>query len=178
MLGDFPFRDDRNSPRRASLPPTRPFANHRHETMQNAEAGPSTVIGPALRTEPSDHIADAEAAPLRLLPGTHFYSVEYPGYVKPTSVPLAVERLGGQSSVQSAFKRTGYKSGSILELNLRPGNHFAHPIPGDVIPTNNILLKVVKRSRKQKDANTEKSNGEYTVQATGVIPKTARFRSV
>ncbi|EKM59615.1 uncharacterized protein PHACADRAFT_205839 [Phanerochaete carnosa HHB-10118-sp] len=150
--------------------------------MQNAEAGPSTAIDPVLRPGSDDSEADADidadAASLRPLLNTLFYSVEYPGYVKPTSVPLAVERLGGQANLEAAFKRTGNKSGSILELNLRPGNHFAHPIPGDVVPTNNILLKVVKRRRKQKNAAVGDVTGDYTVQAAGVIPKTARFRSM
>ncbi|GJE84727.1 RNA polymerase III transcription factor IIIC subunit-domain-containing protein [Phanerochaete sordida] len=146
--------------------------------MQNATAGPSTAIDPALQVESDRTNTDADAAPLRPLHNAHFYSVEYPGYVQPTSVPLAVERLGGQASLEAAFKRTGNKSGSILELNLRPGNHFAHPIPGDVVPTNNIVLKVVKRRRKQRDGAPVSVPGEYTVQAVGVVPKTARFRSM
>lgn len=145
--------------------------------MQNTEAGPSNAIDPALLSEPIGDIANADAALLRPLPSTHFYSIEYPGYVKATSIPLAMKRLGGQGNVESAFRRTGNKSGSILELNLRPGNHSAHPVPGDVILTNNILLKVVKRRRKQKDAGMENVTGEYTIQAAGVIPKTVRFRS-
>ncbi|PCH41610.1 hypothetical protein WOLCODRAFT_17227 [Wolfiporia cocos MD-104 SS10] len=134
--------------------------------MDKAEAGPSTVR-PAVAP-----------APERPLPSTHFYSVEYPGYVQPTSVPLAVERLGGQQCVEGAFRR----SGAALELHLRPGNPYAHPVPGEVVPTNNILLRVVKRRRKRRDGDTggngDGSVGEYTVQAVGVVSKTARFRSM
>ncbi len=139
--------------------------------MQNAEAGPSTAI-PQQSTQTAPSVL---SAPLKPLPSTHFYSIEYPGYVQPTSVSLALERLGGQSSVDSAFKRTGGKTASVIELNLRPGNPFSHPIPGEVVATNNVLLKVVKRRRKQKDG--QPSVGEYTVEAVGVIPKTTRFRS-
>lgn len=137
------------------------------------EAGPSTL--PASTTD---------AAPERPLPSTHFFSIEYPGYVKPASVPLAVERIGGQADLENAFRRAAGKTESPLELHLRPGNPFAHAVPGDVVPTNNILLKVVKRKRKRpegeggKDAMGDRWIGDYTVEAVGVIPKTARFRSM
>jgi len=123
-------------------------------------------------------------APERRLPATHVYAVEYPGYVQPTSIPLAVARLGGQQNVENAFKRASGKTESLLELHLRPGNPFAHPIPGDVVHTNNILLKVVKRKRKRRDGEgvieggSNEPVGEYTVEAVGIIPKTVRFRSM
>ena len=144
--------------------------------MDNATAGPSTAIDPALSEDPGALSEEPLAAPLKPLPPTHFYSVEFPGFVKPSSVPLAVERLGGQSSVEAAFKRTGSKTGSLIEMNLRPGNPFSHPIPGDIVSTNNILLRVVRRKRKVSTAGGPQSTGEYTVQTMGSIPKTVRFR--
>ena len=140
--------------------------------MQNAEAGPS---GTGKEPTPPP-VPEVVAAPQHPLPSTQFYSVEYPGYVQPSSAPLAVERLGGQASVDAAFKRTGGKSSSLLELSLRPGDPFAHPIAGEIVATNNVLLKVVKRKRKKSSENGQ-SSGEYTVEAMGVVPKTARFRS-
>ncbi|KAH7930260.1 hypothetical protein BV22DRAFT_1028484 [Leucogyrophana mollusca] len=125
--------------------------------------------------------SSSSEAPERPLPSTAFYSVEYPGYVKPSSVHLAVRNLGGQSSLDTAFKRTAAKNDALLELNLRPGNPFSHPIPGDIVATNNILLKVVKRKRRKPIDDTtggEQVIGEYTAEAVGVIPKTARFRSM
>jgi hypothetical protein len=118
----------------------------------------------------------AMSAPAHPLPQTHFYSVEYPGYVQPSSIPQAVRTLGGISAVESAFKRTANKAETILELSLRPGNPFAHPIAGDVVPTNNILVRVVKRKRRNRFGNPEQVGG-YTVEAMGVMPKTVRFRS-
>ncbi|EMD41102.1 hypothetical protein CERSUDRAFT_111679 [Gelatoporia subvermispora B] len=113
------------------------------------------------------------------LPTTHFYSIEYPGYVKSTSVPIAVERLGGHASIENAFRRTSNKSDALLEMRFRPGDPFSHPVPGDIVPTNNILLKVVKRRRKARSSEAvDEVQGEYTVEAVGVIPKTARFRSM
>lgn len=118
-------------------------------------------------------------APERALPQTAFYSVEYPGYVQATSVPIAMKNLGGQASLDNAFKRTASKTEALLELALRPGQPFAHAVPGDVVGTNNILLKVVKRKRKRRvgEEVNDGAIGEYTAEAVGVIPKTARFRS-
>ena len=114
------------------------------------------------------------------LPTAHFYSIEYPGYVRLESVTTAVHSLGGQSSIDRAFRRSAPKEDALLELNLRPDNPFSHPLPGDLVSTNNILLKVVKRRLKRSPDDDESQNeiiGEYTAAAVGVIPKTARFRS-
>ncbi|RPD61992.1 hypothetical protein L226DRAFT_463601 [Lentinus tigrinus ALCF2SS1-7] len=144
-------------------------------------AGPSrTAVGPSIHTSSVD-LGTPSSAPERPLPTTHFYSVEYPGFVQPASAPLAVERLGGQQAIDTAFRRaTGRdRVESLLELRLRPDNPYAHPVPGEVVPTSNIILKVVKRKRRRKDGDSgDGPIGEYTVQAVGVAPKTARFRSM
>ncbi|KZT74547.1 hypothetical protein DAEQUDRAFT_720727 [Daedalea quercina L-15889] len=135
---------------------------------------PGPVAGPSTLEAPLD--APASERPL---PSAHFYSVEYPGYVRLGSVALAIERLGGQQKVENAFKRAPSKTESLLELSLRTGNPFAHPITGDVVSTSNILLKVVKRKWKRRGgAAADATIGEYTVEALGMIPKTARFRSM
>ncbi|KAG9317214.1 RNA polymerase III transcription factor IIIC subunit-domain-containing protein [Chiua virens] len=115
-------------------------------------------------------------APEHPLPATHIYSIEYPGYVQQSSVPLAVRNLGGTSKLDSAFKRTAARNEALLELNLRYGNPYAHPIPGDIVGTNNILLKVTKRKRRRVD--DDGIIGEYTAEPLGVILKTARFRTM
>ena len=134
--------------------------------------------------EMEDSIDAQKRAPSRELPTTHFYSIEYPGYVRPESVSKAIDTLGGQSSIERAFRRNAPKEDSLLELNLRPDNPFSHPLPGDLVPTNNILLRVVKRRLKRPPPNDDDHDddsrtvvGQYTAVAVGVIPKTARFRS-
>ncbi len=141
--------------------------------IETPGAGSSrTSRNTASHTDPTEPPSARE----RPLLNTHFYSIEYPGYVKPASVPLAIDRLGGQRNIDEAFRRTGKKLESTLELNLRPGNPFSHPIHGEVVGTNNILLKVVKRKRRRKDGEQGEA-GEYTAEVIGVIPKTGRFRS-
>ena len=114
-------------------------------------ASSSRSAGPTKGPSSDDHGTPAPA-PERPLPNTHFYSVEYPGYVNPTSAPLAIERLGGQQSIDTAFRRATARDRveSLLDLHLRPGNPYAHPVPGEVVPTSNIVLKVVKRKRRRQ----------------------------
>ncbi|KAF7331916.1 hypothetical protein MKEN_00071900 [Mycena kentingensis (nom. inval.)] len=122
------------------------------------------------------------SAPVHPLPrNTLFYSVEYPGYLKDlSSVPIAVKNLGGQAALDAAFKRTASKSEAqtTLELKLRPNNPFAHPISGEVVPTTNLVLKVVKRKRKNRMELDDGIIGEYTAEIVGTTSKTVRFRSM
>ncbi|KAJ7667797.1 RNA polymerase III transcription factor IIIC subunit-domain-containing protein [Mycena polygramma] len=112
--------------------------------------------------EPEGQRSSYIPAPERPIPATPFYSIEYPGYVRTTSVPIAVQNLGGQAALGTAA-----------------GNPFAHPVPGDVVPTNNLVLKVVKRKRKNRmDSDDGMLQGEYTAEVVGSTSKTVRFRSM
>jgi len=119
-------------------------------------------------------------APEIQIPPVRVYSVEYPGYVQPTSVPEAIRTLGGQQALERAFRKSS-KPDTFLELRYRPDNPFAHPIAGEVVQTNSILLKVVKRRRKRVEGTSGDGQGagpvgEYTIEPVGLIPGTARFR--
>ena len=125
----------------------------------------------------SDSVAPANAQG-RLLLQAVFYSVEYPGYVKEASVPLVIQKLGGQPKLDHVFRRSAQRKDALLELFFRPDNPFVHPIPGDVVPVNNLLLKVVKRKWRSADTGDDDGGvGEFTAEIVGSIPKTARFRS-
>jgi general transcription factor 3C polypeptide 5 (transcription factor C subunit 1) len=55
---------------------------------------------------------------------------------------------------------------------------FAHPVPGDVVGTNNLVLKVTKRRKKaQPGQDHDSMTGEYKAEVVGVMSKTVRFRS-
>lgn len=113
-----------------------------------------------------------------LLPSTPVYAVEYPGFVSAASIPYIIRTLGGQTSLENAFKRSATREDSLIELRFKPDNPFSHPIAGNVVPTHNILLKVVKRKRKRRDTSgSNETVGEYKAQAIGLVTKTARFRS-
>ncbi|KAF6762779.1 RNA polymerase III transcription factor IIIC subunit-domain-containing protein [Ephemerocybe angulata] len=146
----------------------------------NPEASTSQL--PPLEQPPTGEeteIDHSNEAPERPLPQLQFYSVEYPGYVRDTSIPKAVENLGGQAKLEQAFRRMAPKTESLIELALHPENPFAHPIPGDVVNTNNLLLKVTKRRRKRREGESEDAVlGEYKAEIVGVTSKTVRFRSM
>ena len=119
----------------------------------------------------------------RSIPLEHssFYSVEYPGYVDPQSVPKAVERLGGPHNVTDTFKRS-----LKIDLRLKDNDLFAHPPAGQTVTTHNLLLKVVRRKRKQPldptatssaSADGSDSPGQFTAKVIGMTRKTIRFRS-
>ncbi|KIY49557.1 hypothetical protein FISHEDRAFT_41503 [Fistulina hepatica ATCC 64428] len=146
------------------------------------EAGPSIAppTGAHGNAGPTETSTPTAKAPERRLPSTLLYSIEYPGYVQLESVPRAIETLGGQSSLDTAFRRGVSKTEALVELRFDPSNPFAHPIPGDMAPTNNIVLKVVRRKRKVKDPNIAPGApiGEYKAEAIGSVHKTLRFRSM
>ncbi|KAI5125023.1 hypothetical protein M0805_007447 [Coniferiporia weirii] len=113
------------------------------------------------------------------LPAENFFSIEFPGYVQEGSAHRAIQHLGGPSSVARAFKRGATKVETLLELNWRPNNPFSHPIPGGIVYSNNILLKVTKRKRKRREGDEGGGPvGEFVAEAVGVVPKTMRFRSM
>jgi general transcription factor 3C polypeptide 5 (transcription factor C subunit 1) len=137
------------------------------------QAGPSNLGLP-----PPEQEAEALQLALSQVP---FFSVEYPGYVAKDSIPEAIRRLGGEPALNAAFRRSNAaKKEALLELNLRPDNPFSHPIPGDIIGTSSILLRVRKKKYKhpREDAQGNPVLGEYVVDVPGLVQKTARFRSM
>ncbi|PVG00043.1 hypothetical protein CPB86DRAFT_783178 [Serendipita vermifera] len=132
---------------------------------------------------PSDAaIPLAKPVPLEHKP---FYSIEYPGYVQLTSVPKAMDRLGGAQIVAETFRR-----GLKVDLKLKDNDPFAHPPNGQAVTTHNLLLKVVRRTRKKRTpsaieeggedddlSNKSASKGQFTAEVAGVVQKTLRFRN-
>ncbi|THV03289.1 hypothetical protein K435DRAFT_715662, partial [Dendrothele bispora CBS 962.96] len=148
--------------------------------MQTASTSSAPQFSFSASTTPT---MPSDRAPSHPLPSTPFYSVEYPGYVRPESVPKAIQNLGGPSSLEAAFRRGASKAETLVELKLRPDIPFAHPIPGEIVATNSIVFKVTKRRRKNRkpDAYDNAGNpiiGDYKAEAVGVLPKVVRFRSM
>ncbi|KAJ4472296.1 RNA polymerase III transcription factor IIIC subunit-domain-containing protein [Lentinula aciculospora] len=130
------------------------------------EAGPSTAT-------------TNNQAQLHPLPQTQFYSVEYPGYVRPASVPQAIRNLGGPSSLETAFRRGASKSETLVELRFQPDDSFMHSVPGEVVANNSIVIKVTRRKRKVlRGPGQYEHIGDFKAEAVGILHKTARFRSM
>jgi len=86
-----------------------------------------------------------EAAPSYEIPQKLFYSIEYPGYVRPASVPRAIARLGGEKIVSEAFRKNLNVDLKLHDPGKRP---FAHPPSGKTVEVQNLVLKVTRRKRK------------------------------
>ena len=119
---------------------------------------------------------DTNSAPYLKIPTTPFTAIEYPGLVN--SIPKALASLGTLPRISSILASPPDSSRAI-ELSLNPKNVFSHPIQGHVVPTGNILLKVVKRRRKKPRLGNDGSvveEGIYTIETMGIVGKTVRFR--
>lgn len=130
--------------------------------------------------------SDASSAPSKTLSHTPFYSIEYPGYIAPGSVPRVLQRLGGDQTVTETFRR-----GLKIDLKLKDNAPFAHPVTGQAVTSHNLVLKVVRRKRRQTQLDRSEDvvmqtgssqnlvpKGEFTAEVVGVIQKTIRFRSM
>lgn len=119
------------------------------------------------------------------LPGKEFIAIECPLVIKPIGSEQdgwnrLIDRLGGPETLSA--KLEGRNPNHPVELQLGPRRtHYIHPIPGEWVSTNNILLKIVKRRRKPRKATAE-GEGEptdeklYRMEPMGLISTTVRFR--
>ncbi|CAO3687925.1 unnamed protein product [Umbelopsis ramanniana] len=62
-----------------------------------------------------------------------------------------------------------------IELKFRPKDPFAHSIPGNVMNTKNLLLKV---TRQVNVDNPDEQIGDYQSEVVGFVTKTCRFRAM
>lgn len=93
-----------------------------------------------------------------------FTIVEFPGFSDDPQTLL--ELCGGLSSVlQSTLSDT------TLQINLRK-DPLARPLNGDVLSTNNLLIKVMKQTHKRT------GQVRYTHTIMGIVSKTVRFRAL
>lgn len=122
-----------------------------------------------------------------------FTAIEYPGSVSTSaaSVENALDAIGGlQQLSRTLATEDVHKRVVELQLGDSKSGHIdgLHPVHGDIVPTQNILLKIVKKRKKRKAPNEPlgeasvvlpgwtDNKGYYTAQVVGVIDKTVRFR--
>ncbi|KAJ1894791.1 tau 95 subunit of transcription factor TFIIIC [Kickxella alabastrina] len=102
-------------------------------------------------------------------------SVEYPGFVKDTE--KAIQSIGGREKLA---RDVAEDVGAQIELRYRYNDPTSHPISGEIVATENLLIKVTRHIKKVKGRpldGTEKSI-QTSAQIVGVIEKTARFRKL
>lgn len=100
---------------------------------------------------------------------TELVSVEYPGIVK--NLDKMMETLGGIDKL----KRTFDDPTSRLELFPRPKDVFSHPLMGDRVNTNNLLVKCIRE--KVVDSSGTVSY-VYKPTIVGIITISYKFKSL
>ncbi|WRT67213.1 uncharacterized protein IL334_004179 [Kwoniella shivajii] len=136
---------------------------------------------------------ESSKAPYRHLPKYAFTSIEYPG---PISHPSSILKVVSQEDINECFNANVNAGGNgntnassnwggnngngnsnnrpLLEMRYRGNDESGGPVRGHRIPTQKLLLRIVKRRKKGK----EKDEGVFTSEVLGSIPQTVRFRSM
>lgn len=149
---------------------------------QEAPPSPTTPASAPIKKE----------APLKRLPKIAFNSVEYPGPIsrQPASIDYALSTLGRQPAVDACFNRAT----RILELRYDVQDTWSHPIVGENVPVQRLVLKVTRRRRKIREPSEPSSvtneqttsstvqvanvsnGGVFKAEIMGVVKSTVRFR--
>ncbi|KAG0238359.1 General transcription factor 3C polypeptide 5 [Actinomortierella wolfii] len=142
--------------------------------------------------------AEIVSAPVLDLDKTPLYVVEYPGHIKnpknARSIGKVKELLGGEQrllkfsiSDTAQMSSQNFLTGRLVpELSYRRGDPFSIPIQGEMVPTQNIVIKVTKRYKvpKKPDSATKPTAkdipddaipDECSYQFVGIAKKTVRF---
>ncbi|KAJ2798304.1 tau 95 subunit of transcription factor TFIIIC, partial [Coemansia furcata] len=127
----------------------------------------------------SAHDNSEEMAERKSLTERTAFSIEYPGIVNNTD--KAILTLGGSDRV-SRHATSGIDERGPVQLRFRYNDPTSHPINGQKVATDNLLVKVTKRTRRLKSATGQVLGPEELVdedvEVVAVIDKTARFRKL
>lgn len=118
---------------------------------------------------PQSNAVSKNKAPVKRLPKTTYNTVEFPGPIPPnrTSLQQAVVTLGNQKALDDCFNRAT----KLLELRYDPSDTWAHPIIGESVPVQRLLLKVVRRKRKiKKVSNQQQDSGTSSIVGDSTVP--------
>jgi len=96
-----------------------------------------------------------------------FVSIEYPGLVEKEDA--AIKTMGGILAMSTAHCQANRK----IELRFRPADPFCKPTYGERLQTSNLLIKVVKRTIRNKKTLAEEIS--YEIHVEGVIVSTYKF---
>lgn len=166
---------------------------------------PTPLPPPPEQPGPSRYLDQHVTAPVRPIPLAPLLSVEYPGFIQPSPASLqrALFTIGGPARLETLLepppppvaaerKAVAGHSGSlpIVELNYSltsdapevvEAARWKHPILGQVIDGDKLVLRVRKRRKVRVNRETGERDrleaGEYTMEVIGPVAKTVRFRS-
>lgn len=100
-----------------------------------------------------------------------FVGVEYPGYIRDENHML--ETLGGEDTLSRTYSNPTRR----LELSFRPEDPYAHAVCGDRYPTANLLLRVKRRKKKQREGTSEPEEVKYEQEILGIVGNTFKYVS-
>jgi len=139
-----------------------------------------------------------EKASVHPIPHAKYTMVVFPGNIK--NVNNAIQMLGGMKSIQSLHEKkkvperlanssrsveaveSSQQEHKFLECRFRPNNLMScHPVYGDVISTNHLLVKIRRKKVKKQIGDKivtryDPSNSEMRV--IGTISKTVNFKGM
>lgn len=185
------------SPTPSDRSPTPPLI-----ALPEAVAPPAAQLPPPALPRYLDHHAAAPVHPIPLAP---LLSVEYPGFIQPS--PAALQRalftLGGPTRLDSLLELQAPEAAAdskapagnsaslpVVELNysrtsdapdVADAARWKHPVLGQVIDGDKLVLRVRKRRKVRVDRETGARErldaGEFTMDVLGPVASTVRFRS-
>lgn len=119
-----------------------------------------------------------------------FVSIEYPGRV--LNDHEAFKTMGGIDGISAVHSKENRKYNKVsiltclsicliqvfirIELRFRPNDPFCKPTHGEQTATSNLLIRLVKKTRRNKITNEEQVS--YETKLEGVITKTYRFLGI
>ncbi|KAJ2455227.1 tau 95 subunit of transcription factor TFIIIC [Coemansia sp. RSA 2336] len=96
------------------------------------------------------------------------FAVDYPGYVVDTEKALCT--IGGSKKLA---RNINEDVGMPIELRYRYKDPTSHPIKGEIVSTQNVLIKVTRRVKK-----SDRSIVDTSAKAIALIDKSVRFRTL
>ncbi|WVF72102.1 hypothetical protein IAT40_006914 [Kwoniella sp. CBS 6097] len=135
---------------------------------------------PTNAQDPSSSLASSSTAPDRHLPKHIYSSIEYPGPLSHTS---SILKVVNQDDIDECFNSPAPPAGGsrpILEMRYRGEGSAGGPVRGHRVPSQKLLLRVVRKRRKgkEKESAAGDKGGAFTAEVVGSVPQTVRFRSM
>ncbi|KAK2120517.1 General transcription factor 3C polypeptide 5 [Saguinus oedipus] len=114
------------------------------------------------------------AVPVELRRERRMVCVEYPGVVR--DVAKMLPTLGGEEGVSRIYADPTKR----LELYFRPKDPYCHPVCANRFSTSSLLLRIRKRTRRQKGVLSTEAHPEVTfdMEILGIISTIYKFQGM
>ncbi|GAA6021375.1 hypothetical protein JCM11491_004765 [Sporobolomyces phaffii] len=127
-----------------------------------------------LPTPPANNVDAPTYALTPTVKAREFTTVEYPA-------PISLSHTSLETALSTLTSLDNLAGTTPVELDLAPLNPYFHKVPATVVASNNIVVKLTKRRRKnpRRDANGNVVElGQYTIEPLGLERRLVRFRAM